>query len=76
MQCYFPASGLRKREMGALRNVSQEGELWSASSYTAESCGGISAYSTVEGVSPFFLTYRVNGFPVRCVQELIKLCGL
>lgn len=56
--------------MGALQSVSQVEGLWAASSYEAESHEGIGAYFTVEEIFPLFLTYRGNGFPVRCVQEL------
>lgn len=50
----FLASGLHKCEMDAFRNISQEGVLWSAFSYAAESCVGISAFSTVEGMTFLF----------------------
>ncbi len=67
---FFPATGYRHRESGALTLVGTGGDVWSSSSYAAGLlyAGGLSFSSG--GVYPLNGSYRAYGFPVRCVRNV------
>lgn len=64
---FYPASGYRSGGSGGLGNVGSSGSYWSAS--PDGSTSGYSLYFSSGIVSPQLAFYRVDGFPVRCVQE-------
>lgn len=73
----FPASGHRGIGEGGFVNVSTNGFCWPSSSYGLGSlstrCGLLN--TNVGNVNPLNNGNRYAGCPVRCVQELIGICG-
>ena len=72
---YFPASGQRSLEVGVLVNAGA-----SVRSYASSPCGigelifrGGSAFFGLLYVYPQYTGCRSEGFPVRCVQELMHV---
>ena len=70
---YFPASGLRLVDLGKLEYIGAI-RCWTSSSYgvtrVSDRAGCI--VSQLDSTSPLSFGSRAEGFPVRCVQELIK----
>ena len=64
---WYPASGYRYGDAGALSNVGDTGDYWSVSpnSYYAYSL----RFNYIGSVYPSNSNYRAYGFGVRCVQE-------
>ena len=65
---FYPASGYRARNSGALTDVGAGGFSWS-SSPTSESVNAGILLFNASSVSPLNNYRRASGFPVRCVQE-------
>jgi hypothetical protein len=61
----FPAAGYRNNSSGALNNVGNNGDYWSAS---PNSSYGYNLRFYSSGVNPGNSSDRANGFSVRCVQ--------
>ena len=69
---YFPASGYRTRDTGALASIGSEVLCRSASSFGVGSTQGTTLDLLSYSVGPVTRSRRANTSPVRCVQELIK----
>ena len=70
----FPASGYRNSGSGVFNNVSTNGYGWSTSSYGSSTIWGAFLNFNSGNVNPLNNTNRGHSFPVRCVQELMRLC--
>ncbi|WP_370689167.1 hypothetical protein, partial [uncultured Alistipes sp.] len=68
-EAFYPATGYRYRETGALNAVGTSGYAWSSSSYAAGNLGAGYFYFYSGLVGPLNGGYRAFGFPVRCVQN-------
>ena len=68
-EAFYPATGYRLRETGALSHVGASGFAWSSSSCLAGSAyaGNLGFNSSV--VNPLGSDHRAYGFSVRCVQN-------
>ncbi|MBO5708449.1 MAG: hypothetical protein J6S01_03845, partial [Bacteroidales bacterium] len=64
---WYPASGYRFSDDGALSNVGRWGYYWSVAPYSsnADTLG----FNYYGDVAPTDSNYRAYGFPVRCLQE-------
>lgn len=67
-QCYFPASGYRRRETGIFFGVGTEGDSWSASAAGIESTWGTYLRFVQGDIGPMYSHCRAYAFAVRCVQ--------
>ncbi|WP_290176351.1 hypothetical protein, partial [uncultured Alistipes sp.] len=68
-EAFYPATGLRHREAGALNAVGTNGYAWSSSSYYAGIRGAGNLYFSSGSVNPLSSSIRANAFSVRCVQN-------
>ncbi len=66
---FWPASGCRERDSGALSEAGAWGGSWSGSPFAAESQNASIFRFSAGDVSPVFNTNRAYGLPVRCVKE-------
>ena len=64
---YYPASGNRSVDSGAMGNEGSVGYYWSASPYSATYGLYLNFYSV--DVVPQSSSFRGNGYPLRCIQE-------
>ena len=68
-EAFYPATGYRHRETGALGGIGVEGSSWSSSSYCAGSLYAGRLIFKSDLVYPLDYTYRAHGLSVRCVQN-------
>ena len=68
-EAFYPASGYRNREAGALMSVGTEGGSWCSSSYVAGSHNAGDFWFRTGRVVPLIGGGRSGGLPVRCVQN-------
>ena len=68
-KAWYPASGYLNSSSGLLSNVGTIGCYWSAMPYSQSKKQGLDLYVNISTVNPSNGSNRVNGFPVRCVQE-------
>lgn len=66
---FYPATGCRSGKKGDIESVGDFSCAWSSAPYSAFSTFGGYLYSSKSGVSPNGTSWRVHGFPVRCVKE-------
>jgi len=64
---FYPVSGSRNKQTGAVAGVNSEGDYWSSAPNNSSSVGGM-LYSTVR-VNPLYTGSQTYGFSVRCVKE-------
>ncbi|MDE5944391.1 MAG: hypothetical protein K2G93_02255 [Rikenella sp.] len=63
---FYPAPGYRRYSSGTLYAVGVSGFSWSSSA-----SGSLGYYLDFNygGINPNHLSYRANGFQLRCLQE-------
>ncbi|MDE5944043.1 MAG: hypothetical protein K2G93_00435 [Rikenella sp.] len=62
----YPAPGVRGSGEGALSRVGRDGYNWSSS---ASGSNGYYLDFNYSRIYPNYSSYRVNGLPLRCLQE-------
>ena len=67
---YWPASGYRNRDSGALNDVGAWGGSWSSSPAASGSANASNLNFRATNVNPLNSNNRANGLPVRCVKYL------
>ncbi len=66
---FYPAAGYRYGKGGGIESVGDFCCAWSFAPYSASSTFGGYLYSAKIAVSPNGTSWRMHGFPVRCVKE-------
>lgn len=69
---WFPGAGDHRHDNGGLENVGTNSYYWSSSPFSAGSANAGRMNFNSSGSYPVNENYRVNGFSVRCVSELMR----